>query len=292
MCIVAAKYSAVTSNTSIVAIPVILANGERKCIMIFVNKVQKSSDCRNITMILPFPRTRNFQMFDTSGKDWNDFINRLNSSMFTRSCRSGGRVEKFEVNRIGNYIVSVAETIDDLERINEEQLPIHHDMKKMMRDNYSAPGVFSFLVCRIADDVQTIESSPIAYMTDMYTGGGGDIFVPTKHCESRDGQTPTIAHFDHSIFLMGTTKYEGPVTKVVQGFSTDSMLREFLCKMSGISSEIATATFSGFYTEYNCNKYELDGMYPNVDIVVNSLFESEDEYGRRTSAEIKAQFKR
>jgi len=113
-----------------------------------------------------------------------------------RTMQKGGST--LEVLSVGNYFISLAEDLSDLERIDPEVFTVSDEIKKLFGKCY--PDGYGFVVCSF-DPNKTMQAHPIGYIQDFLEDGR--LFVPTRHqhtIEVKDKE-----HFDHEIYSVNTT---------------------------------------------------------------------------------------
>jgi len=143
-------------------------------------------------MILPVPRGRiRFLDFSQHGKLF-DRLSDAFPEMIEPAPRGLGN--KLRVESVGNYFVSLAPRLEDLNRVNASSFRVSPGIASILSANY-AEG-FSFVVCRFKSN--TVEPHPIAYEHERLPSGA--MFVPTRHAHGSKSVDVEHADWDHDIY--------------------------------------------------------------------------------------------
>jgi hypothetical protein len=105
-----------------------------------------------------------------------DDINKpFNRYRFEWACMSSNQIvqEKLVVQQVGSYKVSIAQSLDDLDRLQFETFNLSSHIKKLLQKEY--PANFGYVVAIIDADKSF---HPIAYTHDLWNN---ELFVPTLH---------------------------------------------------------------------------------------------------------------
>jgi hypothetical protein len=100
---------------------------------------------------------------------------------------------------VGSYKVSLAISIEDLRRIDENVFKVAPDIDQLLATNYG--NGFGFMICLFNKD---LKAHPIAFIGSRMANG--DLFIPTRH-EHGDGKH--TAHFDHTLYAINVDKSFG-----------------------------------------------------------------------------------
>lgn len=106
------------------------------------------------------------------------------------------RSAKLAVERVGSYNISVAYSIEDLHRIDEDVFTVAPNVDSLLAKHYGKD--FGFIICAFADNA---EKHPLAYIHDV--AEDGKLFIPTRHHHHGDKEEAS-AHWDHDIYSYGT----------------------------------------------------------------------------------------
>jgi hypothetical protein len=119
----------------------------------------------------------------------------------SRGMSKGVSNDYLEVKQIGGYKCSVAESLDDILKINPNVFVLPKDIHELLSNHYSKG--FGFVVCLFNSDV--LKTHPIAFTHSVI--GENQLFVPTRHEHGNHSEkkklVPSVAHFQH--YLKGTT---------------------------------------------------------------------------------------
>ena len=162
-------------------------------------------------MILPFPGPNSIQLHTVKYKAMFDD---LAKSVFKPPTRSYGMYElaatasltrSFEplpVINHGSYLVSIAETLADLNRVNPTVFDLPEGIFDLFRTHYNSE--FGYLVCKLKEGKSEYE--PLCYSHTL--SSQGKLFVPTLHYHDHGSGTVKTdsADWDHTIYSCGTTK--------------------------------------------------------------------------------------
>ena len=163
-------------------------------------------------MILPFPNPTSLQLHKVRYKAMFDD---LSKSVFKPPTRSYGiydvgsrcaslscSYEPLPVISHGSYLVSIAETLEDLNRVNPTVFDLPEGIFDLFKTHYSSE--FGYLVCKLKEGKSEYE--PLCYSHKLLSQG--KLFVPTLHYHDHgSGNVKTdLADWDHKIYSCGTTK--------------------------------------------------------------------------------------
>jgi hypothetical protein len=151
-------------------------------------------------MILPAPAEspEDIELIDmTKDKGFFDGLDRIFANprgMRSRSL-SKGMSDSLKVHQVGSYSVSIADTLNDLDRLNPEVFTLSPAAKQALGPNYSRINgpKHVFIVATLRESGKF---HPLAYTHP--NPADGRLFVPTRH-EHGDGEGET-ASWDHHIY--------------------------------------------------------------------------------------------
>lgn len=181
MCIFANPVKTV-SNTRIAVFP--LSYGRQ--LTVYTNSVAISKRGKGNAMILPFPRRQgaSVELVDFSkypGDFWRDcdsLFPEYNvyaaSGGFSFGSVQGSAPKTLPVQRIGGYNCSIAESIEDLKRINSNVFEISHEAGEILSKHY-AKG-YSFVIAQFDHDVSGHPLGVISARMD-----NDMLYIPTRH---------------------------------------------------------------------------------------------------------------
>jgi hypothetical protein len=157
-------------------------------------------------MILPAPATSAdlVGLIDMSeAPKFFDDADKLFVPMTLGMSKGGGRRSRgfLEVQEVGNYQVSIAESLDDLDRVNPEVFTLSPDAKATL-GTYSSG--FCFVVAQLKDSGQF---HALAYTHPV--APDGTMFIPTKHEHgTKVARHPQLegerADWDHHVYYQAT----------------------------------------------------------------------------------------
>lgn len=138
---------------------------------------------RKNAMILPVPYPSSVKFHDLSG--YNNFFSDCSDCFRTvydpsmkpitksRSFNSSDE-KRLSVFSVGSFNASIAESLDDIKRIDESVFKISSNIEEYLCKNYN--NSFGFIVCCLKDG--DVKYHPFAYSNDI---SNGSVFVPTRH---------------------------------------------------------------------------------------------------------------
>lgn len=248
MCIVPFPVNSI-SSTKLCVLP---SKSKTRQMTIYQNRVDSKDE--NL-MCLPFPNPSSLQLHTVKYKklfsDLEDSVYRIPTySMPLYDMRMTASLSRsasyLPVVSHGSYLVSVAETLEDLDRINPTVFDLPSDLLPFFQKHYSKE--FGYLICKLKEGKQDYE--PLCYSHKLLSTG--KLFVPTLHYhDNGNGADHERADWDHTIYSLGTTKYAN---------------RDFL------SYKENKLSWGKFPEEFHLGKdypvrcVEINGNYPNKDI--------------------------
>jgi hypothetical protein len=201
MCIIPGPISSVT-NTKLFVLP---NRDKTKQMTFYMNSVETPDE--NL-MILPVPNPQTLELHRFPAKK---LFSQLRDSVHSTErgssfyydtmylSRSASLAAPLPVFDYGSYLVSIAETIEDLYRLKADVFDLPSDMYKFFAEHYSRE--FGYLCCVLKPNVKDYE--PVCYSHALHSNG--KLFVPTLHYHNHDGKIETdAADWDHYIYSMGT----------------------------------------------------------------------------------------
>lgn len=192
MCILAQPLESV-SNTAIYAGT--NTDQTRQCVV-----YQMAVELRGPNaMILPVPAPADsIQLIDMTEyplffDDLRDIF-RERTRGFTKSLPAAATLDYLEVMDVGSYKVSVASTIEDLNRINPNVFTVSPAVDKLLRFFYSSG--YSFVVAQLTESG---DYHPLAYSHDI---GPEGLFIPTRHQHGKGGarEMRIADDWDHQVY--------------------------------------------------------------------------------------------
>jgi hypothetical protein len=250
MCIVPFPIHSI-SSTKLFVLPSVDKNRQ---MTVYQNNVDSIDE--NL-MILPFPDPKSLQLHKVKYKAMFDD---LAKSVFKPPTRSFGMNEMVATASLsrsfqgyipvishGSYLVSIAESLDDLKRINPTVFDLPPDLLPFFAKHYTSE--FGYLVCKLKEGKHEYE--PLCYSHSLHSSK--KLFVPTLHYHDHGkGAKTDHADWAHKIYSCGTT----PMAN-----------RDYL------SYKENALRWNRFPDEFKLGKdipvrcAEIWGSYPNKDIV-------------------------
>jgi hypothetical protein len=199
MCIINDKVKDV-SNTNILVSP---DNSYLNQLTIYSNNIE--NDSKNNAMILAVPNIETIKFVDMSNyKDiFKDCEDCFTEPISRSNGISKGMTKSFlEVIQSGSYFVSIAKSIEDLKRIDSDNLfVIDEECYDFINKEYSEMSNFGFLVCLLNNDTKKNDYTPLAYTHGIYNR---ELFIPTLHYHKHEVKEVNNADWDHSIYTVNS----------------------------------------------------------------------------------------
>jgi hypothetical protein len=162
-------------------------------------------------MILPYPNPSSVKLHKIRYKAMFDD---LKKSVFKPPTRSYPMYDMYATRSLcasasyvpvishGSYLVSICETLDDLNRVDPTVFTLPPSIFPFFAKHYNSQ--FGYLVCRLKEGKHEYE--PLCYSHDVLMEN--KVFVPTLHYHDHgNGSVKTdAADWDHAIYSCGTTK--------------------------------------------------------------------------------------
>lgn len=210
MCIISGQVHYV-ANTRIFAYPY----NDRQ-MTIYQNQVGTG---KQALMFLPVPYPQSIR-FEEAVMKTPDFFglcersfNILETVSMTRTLSASRSFQEpktyLEVRDVGPYAVSIANTVEDIQRLDPSVFQLEEDLVSLLHGNYSSP--FGFLCCILRPGEQKYE--PLAYSHKRLHSN--KLFIPTRHYHTHPSSVrdwfSTLAQgekWSHDIYTMLTDPYE------------------------------------------------------------------------------------
>lgn len=180
MCMISLPVEQV-SNTNIF---VGLNSTKTRQITIYSNYVANYSNANAMVIPVPYPQSVQFHDMSQMGK----FFANVDKSFYRLSNTFGGsflstnstnslksRSANLEVFNVGSYKVSLAQSLDDLTRLDKDIFILSEGLGQMLGDNYRE-RFWGFIVFVLAKESK--EYHPFGYSHTLFNG---QIYIPTKH---------------------------------------------------------------------------------------------------------------
>jgi len=175
-------------------------------------KAKEAENAKN-AMILPAPLKAGQKIevldlskdkfsFERISKWFPKIANPRAQKFLKKERKSASSQGKLDVLAVGNYFISLAETLDDLDRIDPEVFKVSPNIKDLFSKHYSKG--FGFVVCSF-DPNKSMKAHPLGYVHDLMDGG--KMFVPTRHQHTEEVKDEE--DFDHEIYSINTSEEGG-----------------------------------------------------------------------------------
>lgn len=247
MCIIPGPVDSV-SNTKLFVMPSL---DKTRQFTVYSNSVDSPDE--NV-MILPVPNLNSLQLHTIKYKKLFDHLHdsvikhqtrAFEFSMY-RSLSASAQFDSLPVFEHGSYLVSLAQTIEDLHRLNSSVFQLPPDIDTFFAKHYTRE--FGYLCCVLKPGEKTYE--PLAYSHRLHSNG--KLFVPTLHYHNHRGHVKTNdADWDHFIYSAGTLDLAN------QDYSS---LKENAIKWEKMPAEFR------YDKTFPIRCARIKGYYPNRDI--------------------------
>lgn len=163
-----------------------LNSNKTKQITVYANTINNISD--NNAMVLPVPFPESVEFHDLS--NYKKFFEDCDDSFYLPQTKSFGSrglsansysmVDSFnskplKVFNVGSYKVSLAKSLQDLNRVNTNVFDLSSGLETILRQNYSNSH-FGFIICKLVRGNESYH--PFAYSHKIFNS---KVFIPTKH---------------------------------------------------------------------------------------------------------------
>jgi hypothetical protein len=193
-------------------------------------------------------------------------LNQGRGMKYDKSQQTASKSAHLAVQAVGNYFISLAENLDDLDRIDPEVFKVSPNIKDLFSKHYASG--FGFVICSF-DPNKKIQAHPIGYVHNLMDGG--KLFVPTRHQHSEDVKPKE--KFDHEIYSINTTNEGGAGMSVedVERQNADNLKREFsknLSKPEEMAKVLESEVLSPLYPPIqSLRQRKINGLFANEDFV-------------------------
>lgn len=180
MCLISREVETV-NNTKIFCG---LNANKTKQLTVYANTVNNISDNNAMVLPVPFPHSVNFHDLSNYKKFFEDcedcFELPVTKSLSRGVTYSMNSVDSFgmkslKVIDVGSYKVSLAKSLNDLNRVNRNVFDLSEGLANILKRDYSNQH-FGFIICKLARGNESYH--PFAYSHDIFNQ---KVFIPTKH---------------------------------------------------------------------------------------------------------------
>lgn len=178
MCIISNRVESV-SKTKLFVGAKPLTNRQ---ITVYANSVDNLTDGNAMILPVPFPNTVRFHDLSNYTNFFDDCDNCFLKPKLKSLSNSYGvdgfstNSKTLEVFNVGSYQVSLAKSLDDLQRVNKSVFILSNGCDELLRKYYSNPN-FGFIICKLATGKE--DYHPFGYSHIMIDNN--KMFIPTKH---------------------------------------------------------------------------------------------------------------
>jgi hypothetical protein len=215
MCIISAKVHNVANTKLLVAVNL----QTKRQYVVYSNVVDNATT--NNAMILPVPNPGSVKFHNLSAyahifEDCDkSFIKQVSKSIYNTKSVLKNTLKVFDV---GSYKVSIANSLEDIKRINTNVFSLSPGCESLLQKNYSN-SLYGFIICKL--DKGNKQYHPFGYSHNL--PNDEKVFIPTKHYhphESNDyvgfgfggngyslyeDKKPIKEEWDHDIYLINVS---------------------------------------------------------------------------------------
>ncbi len=284
MCIISNKVEKVAKTKILVGVNKLDPTIQ---LTVYCNSVSNNTDGN--AMILPVPNPHSVRYHDLSNyKDIFTDCNRCFSKPIARSWslnfNAKSSNKSLEVFNVGSYKVSLAKSLQDLQRVDKNVFNLSFNCGEMLSKEYSNP-IFGFIICKLAKGKE--DYHPFGYSHEMIDN---TVFIPTKHYHEHNAPGDFFNGFnsdfdnfadfnnnnnnnssnltddwEHEIFLYNATGKTNKVLKDMYSNKNEFWTEENHLKLNKFDFDLGELL--------NFEKYVIFGSKPNVDLLGITCFE-------------------
>lgn len=247
---------------------------------VYANTVDNSS--RNNAMVLPvpFPQTVKFHNLENYANFFSDCDKCFaktqtwgEKSLSSNSFSATRSMPKLQVHNVGSYKVSIANSLNDLYRVDESVFDLSQGLQQMLEKYYSNP-VFGFIICKLKEGNESYH--PFAYSHQITNKR---VFIPTRHYHAENNTnindfynnfntsfgmniSDIADDWDHDIYLYNID-LKSNKTVFDMNECDDMWIRKININLNKLNFPLDT-TCKMF------NKMEINGKHKNMDIVLEA----------------------
>lgn len=181
MCLISRKVENVNNTKIFCGVD----KNQSKQITVYANTVNNVSDNNAMVLPVPFPETVKFHDLSNYKNFFNDCADCFylpKTKGVSRALMLNGNSDTYSFNMdslkvidVGSYKVSLAESLNDLHRVNKNVFDLSEGLADILKKNYSNSN-FGFIICKLAKGNESYH--PFAYSHNIFNS---KIFIPTKH---------------------------------------------------------------------------------------------------------------
>jgi len=270
MCIVSQPVKEVDSTKILVA----LSSDKTRQMIVYGNRVD--NEIATNAMILPVPNPQTIKFHDLSKhknifKDLDSAFYHVTTNSFDGALSySTNSMNMLKVFDVGSYQVSMANTVDDILRINKQVFDLSAGCYELLKSQYTSN--FGFIVCKLKQGNATYH--PLGYSHQVINQQ--KLFIPTKHYHEHtiDLQDSEYAveqsevnhdeKWQHMIYLYNCTGKQTQLHTIKSYDYSDLWKKNnpLLFDYNSIEFDFGHCT--------NLEKYSIKGDKPNIDLMVSA----------------------
>jgi hypothetical protein len=281
MCVISGEIKRV-SDTNILCG---LSDDKQRQIIIYSNQVDNITKNNAMILPVPLPNTLQFHNLINYKELFSDckncFYDPNTSFSYGNLPKNKLKSNKLEVFNVGSYKVSIAQTIDDLERVDTSVFELSNNLSEFMKNSYNEP-YFGFIICKL--NVGSEKYHPFGYSHDVFNN---ELFVPTKHFHIHNTAQSGYANFDQAFgrlnIISDRTFYGSPNNQnIADDWSHDiyfynvypsqnseiTLMNKSKERWSGKTFNLDKINFPFSKNCSNFEKIEIDGVHKNIDLII------------------------
>lgn len=269
-------------------------------ITVYANTVDNISTNNAMVLPVPFPKSVQFHNLENYKNFFSDCKKCFSSPKYGTdggfSITNGLSLNStLKVYDVGSYKVSIANSLDDLCKVNTNVFELSDGLRNELKKTYSNP-VFGFIICKLSQGKEKYH--PFAYSHQI---ANGKVFIPTKHYHEHnkninnfynnfrndelnktfngynaDGTfssvkpnntklhngVETVDEWNHYIYLYNVDINSNDVVKKMNS-GNDLWSKKLYIDFEKLDFPLDTKVI-------NFNKIEINGENPNIDLVLSS----------------------
>ena len=288
MCIFSQQVESV-SNTKIF---VGLSPRKNRQLTVYSNAVSNVSAGNAMIIPVPYPHTVSFHDFSTI----KDFFNKVDKSFYRQNLSRAKGIstnsvlmshDSLEVMRVGDYNVSLAKSLGELNNINTtvfSELNLSSEVKSLLEKRYGSQSPFpwGFIIFGISADRENKSYSPFAFShCTVQESNKAKVYIPTYHYHKHKPAPTGATDFVEDLVFNTVENYLFGPSEMADDWSHSIYL--FNCGQSNVD------ILNRNQAKYGCNmqlyfdrklidfdlsvcdnfeKFKVEGKHENMDIYI------------------------
>lgn len=177
MCMISQEIKSVASTKLFCGVN----ENKNRQLTIYANTINNISKNNAMVLPVPFPKSVVFHNLEDYSNFFADcnlcFTNPLEKMQnlgfgYTNEGITDGKLEVYD---IGSYKVSLANSLEDLKKVNTNVFLLSNGLDEILKKYYSN-NIFGFIICKLAEGNEKYH--PFAYSHNI---SQGKVFIPTRH---------------------------------------------------------------------------------------------------------------